>query len=439
MGLWSRLISAVTGKSGVSIDEWWETYGYSNRSATGITVNQTTALQVSTVMACVSLLSEDLAKLPVHVYARQKNGGKEIVDNHPLERLFRTPNGWQTRFEFHEMMMTALVLRGNAYAVILRDGRGRPTSLVPVNPDRIWIYEAQSGDIFYQVSRRGPHDMAVLASMPLMIHSDDILHIRWMAIENSLWGVSRIQLEREAIGLSLAQQELASRLAGNNANLGGVLQTEQKLTKDAAERIRQSWKEKYGGVRNAGETAVLEQGLKWQPLGMTAVDAEFLNSRKFSVEEIARMFRVPLYKLQVEGRSTGSQLVQADQEYLNSVLSSYCNRFTAKYEQCFEIDGHDQFVEFDYAHLLRADIMTRLTAMRIGVVGMIYTPNEARRGEGLPDVDGGDTLYQPTNVAPIGFDPSQNQSGPGSDVTGEPAPGGLGDPASPPPDSAPSN
>ena len=441
MGFLSRLSAAVAAFQGkMSPEEWLEEYGSPSRSSTGLAVNQHTSLRVTTALACTQVLSEDVAKLPVHLY-KLVNGARKIVEDNPLERLLRHPNDWQTRFEFIEMLMCSLVLRGNAYAVIVRDHRGIPLYMVPINPDRVWIFEAPDGQVFYQVARRGMHEIAKLASLPLMIAAEDMLHVRWMAQESSLWGIGRVQQAAEAFGLSLAQQELAARLAGNNANLGGTLQTDKKLSQEAYDRVKTNWQKNYGGLHNAGKTAILEEGLKWQPLGMTSVDAEFLNSRKFSVEEIARIFRVPLYKIGVESaRVTGTSLVQLDQEYLNSTLSSYCERISLKLEQTFGI-GDDMFIGFDYSDFLKADIMTRLTAKRIGVVGMIYTPNEARAGEGLAPVDGGDTLYQPTNVAPIGFDPSaqgvEQQPGPGSDTSGEPAPGGMGDPASVP-DQAPS-
>lgn len=239
MGWWSRLIGRKEkASSAISIDDWFDVFARTNRTAGGLLINQTAAMQSSAVMSCVSILSEDVAKLPVHVYRPRPGGGRDVVGNHPLERLFNKPNGWQTRFEFIEMMMSALLLRGNAYACIVRDWRGVPTSLVPVNPDRVWVYEAPHGEIFYNVARRGPHDIATLDSLPLLVPSEDMLHVRWLAMENSLWGVSRIGLAREAIALSLSQQELASRLAGNSTNLGGVLTTEQKLNQDTVDRLR---------------------------------------------------------------------------------------------------------------------------------------------------------------------------------------------------------
>lgn len=429
MGYWKGLWTAIRGKGAMSIDDWWAEYGPTSVSAGGMAVTQLTALQVSTVQACVSIRAEDVAKLPVHVYRRLPGGGRQVVADHPLEKVLQRPNGYQSRFEFMEQMQVAQLLRGNAYAVILRDGRGRPTALIPVNPDRVWIFEAPGGEVFYQVARRGLHETAVLQSMPLMIPSEDMLHLRWFSLDNSLYGASRIGLAREAIGLALSQQELAGRLSANSTILGGVLTTDQKLTADAAKRLKDAWAQRKQGLRNAGETAVLEQGLKWQPLGMTAKDAELIAARNMQVTEIARLYRMPLHKIGIVERGVGTSIADLDQDYMNSTVSSDLTRWEAKLDETFDLSADGVFVEFDVSGLLRAALQTRYNAYRTGIVGMFLTPNEARRAEGLPDHPEGDTLYQPTNVAPIGFEPTGKESGPGSDTTGAPAAGGRGDPA----------
>jgi len=439
MGLLTSIAGRRASKAAMSIDEWWSEFGSATVSVGGMSVTQATALKVSTVLACVSIRAEDVAKLPVHVYRRLPSGGKEIVRDHPLERLLQRPNDDQSRFEFMEQMQAALMLRGNAYAVVLRDGRGRPIKLIPVNPDRVSIFEAPGGEVFYQVARRGMHEMAILAAQPLMIPSEDILHLRWMALDNLLYGASRIGLSRDVIGLALSQQELAGRLSANSTNLGGVLTTDQKLSKEAAERLAKAWKERKQGLQNAGDTAVLEAGLKWQPMGMSARDAELVASRTLQIQEIARLYRMPMHKLGVVDRGVGSSMEQLDQDYMNSVVSSDLGRWEAKFDHIFGLSEEGFFVEFDVSGFLRASLQTRYNAYRTGIVGMFLTPNEARRAEGLPDHPEGDTLYQPTNVAPIGFEPGGNETGPGSDVTGDAAPGGRGDPAAVADDSAPAD
>lgn len=436
MSLWTAIANVFRAKSG-TVEDWWAEFGPSSASSGGVNVTQASALQITTVLACVSILSEDVAKLPGHVYKMRSDGGRDIQINHPLEILLHRPNNFQSRFEFFEQMQAALLLRGNAYAAIIRDGRGKPVAFIPVNPDRVWLFEGPGGYVFYQVARRGPHDVAMLETLPLMIPAEDMLHVRWMSLDNSLLGASRIGLARESIGLALSQQELAGRMAANSTNIGGVLSTEQKLSEDAAKRLSKAWKERKQGVRNAGETAVLEQGLKWQPIGMTGKDAEFIAGRNFQVPEIARIFRVPMHKLGVMERMAGSSVEQIDQDYVNNTISSYLERWETKLDQTFGLKEQGLFIEFDVSKFLRASLQTRYSAYRTGIVGMFLTPNEARRAEGLADVAGGEKLYQPTNLAELGFEPSGNSAdvGPGSDVTGAPAAGGHGDPSAAPDES----
>jgi HK97 family phage portal protein len=216
-----------------------------------------------------------------------------------------------------------------------------------------------------------------------------------------------------------------------------VLQTEQKLTKEAAERLAASWKARKQGLRNAGEVAVLEAGLKWQALGMTAQEAEMVAARGLQVQEIARLYRMPMHKLGVVDKGVGASLDQLDQDYMNNVVSSDLGRWESKFEHTFNLAEEGVFVEFDVSRFLRASLGIRYASYRTGIVGMFLTPNEARRAEGLPDHPEGDKLYQPTNVAELGFVPAGNETGPGSDVTGAPAAGGRGDPAAVADDSAP--
>lgn len=434
MGLMERLARWIVGRANTTDAGWWREMGYGATSATGFAITQASAMQASAVMACVSIRSGDMAKLPVHVYRSTTGGGRSIAADHPLERLLRRPNAWQTRFEFIEQMEAAYLLRGNAYAVILRDGRGQPTDLIPINPDRVVLFQGVDGTLFYQVARRGLHDMAVLRNVPMMVPEEDILHLRWIT-HDGLLGMSRIRYARDSIGLSLSQQEHAARLAGNGARPGGILTTEQKLGPDAVENLKRTWSE-FQGAQNAGKTAVLEQGFKWQALGMTSVDAEFLESRKFQIAEIARCFEVPLHKLGVQGAGPGSSWEAAEQNYVNGPVTSDAERWEAKLDAVFGLTDAGLFIEFDLNKLLRASIQVRLNALRTGIMGMIYTVNEARRAEGLPDIEGGDVILQPTNVAKLGYEPQGNEpqgGGLGSDATGSAAEGGSGDPAAVPP------
>jgi len=419
----------------------WADWGWSVPTAAGVHVNQASAMQVSAVFACVSILAYDLAKLGASIFLGQRTQGARIkAKSHYLYALFQKPAPWLTWFEFCGMLQTSVLLRGNGYAVILRDGRGRPYMLVPINPDRVALWEAPDGELFYMVTRSGLHEMAVLRNEPLLIHSDDIFHLKALTL-NGLLGLSPISMAREAIGLAIAQEQLASRWAGNSAKPSGILTTEQKLSPEAAKRLAEDWKAYNSGLYNAGKTAILEQGLKWQPLAMTSQDMEFIASRQYQLAEIARIFRVPLHMLGELAKGAGSGIVQQGQEYLNYSLSTWIRMWETRVAFTFDLDPDEMFVEFNVDDLLRADIATRFAANRVALGGTGWTMiNEVRRKEGMEPVEGGDTVFRPVNTAPLMSDVFQgnpdpadptvpddtntNQPAIGSDQTGEGAEGG---------------
>jgi len=430
VSLWSRISSRLGRKNADPADPWLtEVWSNAGLSQAGVSVTASSAMRHTAVMACVSILAEDVAKIPFRVMRRTARGKREVPD-HWLNQLLRRPNRLQTRMEFVEMMQAALVLRGNAYAPIIRNAQGYPAALYPVHPDRVSMMESSDGYLFYVVSRNTQFDRASLADLPMPIPAEDMFHLRWLSTTDIRLGSSRVQLMREAIGLAMSQEIMAGKVAGSGARPAGVLQTDNVLTQDVIDRLKASWQQNYGGLHNAGKTAILEQGLKWQALGMTLVDAEFMDSRRFSLEDILRGFRVPRHKVGLAPEGGAANLAQLDQEYINSVLSGYLERWSQRMELDFGLDEEGVFIEPDYAELGKTDIATRLNTARIGVLGMILTPNEAREQIGMAPVEGGDTLMQPTNMAEIGFaPPDRSAGGPGSDTTGAPAPGGDGDPA----------
>jgi HK97 family phage portal protein len=425
-----RRKNAVVGAE-LGFGDW-----YGGRSASGIHVNALTALYHNPLLACVNIICEDVSKLPIGLFRRLPNGGKKQVYDHPLAVLLEDPNDWQNRMEWVEMLQSHLLLRGNAYSVILRDGRGRPTGLVPIHPDRVTLFEAPGGEYFFYVSRQGLHEMAVLRDTEILVPQEDVFHLRWMSTHHSLLGTSRIGLMQEAIGLGLSLEQHMARLMGQGARPGGVLTTEQKLTKEVIDRIHAAWQETYAGNRNAGKTAILEGGLTFSQTTMDNVSAEFMASREFQLREVLRALRVPPHKLGLPFEGTASTIVQIEQLYVNDCISTWCDRWVLKLQKLGDLNIRDYFVQFDYEHLLAADIKTALDAARAGVGMMIYTPNDARRRLGLADEPGGDVLYRPTGMVPINTPVGAGGSGPGSDLTGKPA-AGDGDPYGAVPGDAP--
>lgn len=429
MGIWSRITSSFKRKG--SIEDWFHEFGYTGHTNSGIVVNQATAMQVTTVMACVRIRSQDVAKLPPKIFRLGADGARTEAREHFLFSLFREPNAWQTWFEFCEMMQVGLLLRGNAYAVVIRDVRGKPTQLIPINPDRVMIYQGPDGYIFYEIMRSGMHDTFVLRDFPIMVNSEDVFHIRGMS-SDSLVGISPIGYAREAIGLAAAQEMHAANVSGNGARPSGVLLTDKKLTDEAVKRLKASWQNLHTGVANSGKTAILEEGLKWQPLTMNSVDMEFIASRKFQVDEICRIFSMSPAKVGVMEGSVARAFEQIQLAHYTDTIHPDLIRWEQKISTYFGLTA-DLVIEFDITELMRADLAARANAARVLGVSGIATPNEGRRSFGLNPHPEGDVLLVPANMIPIEM-AGQNTAavGPGSDQTGAPAAGGDGDPAAVP-------
>jgi HK97 family phage portal protein len=252
-----------------------------------------------------------------------------------------------------------------------------------------------------------------------------MLHIKWMSTQNSLYGTNRIQLAKEPVALSLSMEESAARLAGNGVRPSGVLSAPNVLNKESRERLTEALKQTHGGSHNHGGILLADGGLRWDSMRMSNVDAEFLATRMFQVAEIARYFRGPLHKLGIiEANQSGPSMIQSDQTYINEIVQ--------RIHKTFDLDDTDYFVEFDYESFLKADITSRLNALRVGVLGSLFTINEARDRLGLQSVPDGDDILQPSNMVPLGTPPAQVGSGPGSDNTGAPAQDGDGDPSAAP-------
>lgn len=414
-------------------DAWWD-----SPSQTGVRINQQTALQVAAVMACVSIIAEDVAKLTPQLWRSRSDGGRDLVKNHWMIALLLKPNDWQTWFEFAMMMTASLLLRGNAYAVILRNGRGQPYMLVPINPDRVTLWEAPTGELFFVVTRTGLHELAILRNVPLFVPYEDVWH--WKGLSgNGLLGVSKIALHREAIGLAAAMEQLASRTIGNGAKPSGVLESDKKISPDVAADLKERWQQAQGGFGNSGKVVVLEEGLKWKPLSLTFADLEFIASRHYQNAEIAKIFRIPNYMIGEDSKVSRANISQQSQEYLNNTLMSYVEIIEQRFAFTFEL-GDNVYVALDLSKILKADIASRYAAYRIGQSGWL-TCNEIRLAEGMNPVEGGDEIMRPTNMAPLNSDiflgnpapddqdpdapPRQPEPGaPGSEITGEGGEGG---------------
>ena len=268
----------------------------------GELVNEKSALQISTVYACVRLLAETVASLPLHLYKFTDTGaGKERATEHPLYKiLYRQANPEMTSFSFREAMMMHLLLWGNAYAQIVRDGKNGILGLYPLLPENVEIDRAENGDLFYTYHAYtdevpGEHNKDII------FQRDEILHIPGLGF-NGLVGFSPIAMMKNALGTTLAVEKYGSAFFKNGAQPAGVLEHPGVL-KDP-QKIRDNWMNAYGGAGNAHKVAVLEEGMAYKPISLPPEDSQFLSTREFGVEEICRIFRVPPHMVQDLKRAT---------------------------------------------------------------------------------------------------------------------------------------
>ena len=407
MGIFDRVVRGITSpmqRSSAGVPS----YGMipplgSVQSSSGLLISQATAMSVSAVYRAVYVRAHDIARCKPSVYSEAQDGTRTKIDDHAIARLMIRPNRVQTWFEFARDMWVAYLLRGNAYAAILRDRRGNPTELIWINPDAVMVLEASDGSWFYNVNRIGLFQIAMLRDFPIAIPAEDILHIRGISF-NMLVAASTIGMARDSIGLAMGQNLQASRWVGNGARPSGVLQTDKKLSEDTAKRLKAQWEEFQAGVQNTGRTAVLEEGLKWEQLQLTAVDLQFINQQQMSVQDIARFFGVPTRKLMQPDTSKGSTIIQEDQSYVNETVAPDLEMFEQKIVQTFSLDDEGLGVDMDESPLLRADPATRYNIGRIGILSGMISTNEWRRGERLPPVPGGDQIRAPVNLAALGSD-----------------------------------
>jgi len=250
-------------------------------SVSGKMVNERSSMQTTAVFACVRIIAETIASLPLHTY-RYVGDGKERDYGHTLYRILHDePNAEMTSFTFRETTMAHLLLWGNAFSQIIRNGRGDVMGLYPLLPDKMAVDRDGKGEIYYAYKKEG---------QTYYLGPDEVLHIPGLGFDGVM-GYSPVALAKNAIGLNIAAEEYGGRFFANNATPSGILSTAGTL-KDPS-KVSDAWQAAYGGTRNSNKVAVLEEGLQYQPISMPNADAQFLETRKFQIEEICRIFRAP--------------------------------------------------------------------------------------------------------------------------------------------------
>lgn len=374
-------------------DDFWYR-GFGLRSTSGRVVTPETAMRVAAVFSCVNILAQTIAMLPLAVYRWEADGDKFPAPENPLYGLLHTrPNQWQTAYDFRAMMQGHLCLRGNAYAEILAGKRGAVDQLIPLHPDRVRVYRNVDRTLIYEVSE--------LDGRTRKLVPDEMFHLRGLS-SDGIVGMSPIQEMREAIGLALATEEHGSRLFSNGARPGGVIQMKGKLGPDARQNLREDWQEQQGGLGNAHRVAVLTEGMEFKAVGLSPSDSQFLEARKFQIEEIARIFRVPLFMLGMTEKSTtwGSGIEQLMIGFVTHTLMPWLVAWEQAISRDLIIAPDRFFARFDVNMLLRGDAAARAQWIQQTVGRPIQTVNEARATEGWNRVVDGDRLAEPKPSAP---------------------------------------
>lgn len=372
--------------------------GYSfmfGRSAAGQAVNERSAMQMSAVYACVRILAESIASLPLHFYQYNDAGGKEKAVNHPLYWLLHDePNPEMSSFSFRETLMTHLLLWGNAYAQIIRNGRGDVIALFPLMPDRMTVDRDARGRIYYEYTRSDSDANTLGKKSSVILSPEDVFHIPGLGFDG-LVGYSPIAMAKQAIGMGLACDEYGAAFYQNGAQPGGVLE-HPNVVKDP-KRVRESWNAIYQGSRNAHRIAVLEEGMTYKPITISPEQAQFLETRKFQIDEIARIFRVPPHMIGDLEKSSFSNIEQQSLEFVKYTLAPWISRWEQAIQRSLLLmsERTRYFARFNVEGLLRGDYQSRMNGYAVARQNGWMSANDIRELESLdmiPDEQGGN-LY----------------------------------------------
>ncbi len=393
-GLFGSLASGLRRRELKTTDAgnltWAALFGQQNSRA-GVSVNVDSALKVSTVFACLRVLADGIAQVPLKVYREKADGSKELAKDHPAYRLLsRRPNEWMTSFEFRQVMMFHAALLGNGCAYIGRI-RDVPKELIPLVPDSSTIEQASDYTLTYRLTDRG--------GRTTVLPREDVFHLRGPSWTGAA-GLDALQVAREAVGLAIATEETHAALHANGTQPGGVLSVKGSLDDAARARLKESWAQYQGGLANRFKTAVLDMDSTWTPLGMKGVDAEHLDTRRFQIEEICRDLKV--FPQMVGYADKTATFASAEAFFLAHVIHTL-NPWIENWEQSLARDlfpdEDDIVAKFSMQGLLRGDNAARATFYASGITNGWLTRNEARRLEDLNPIEGLGEPLLPLNMS----------------------------------------
>ncbi len=372
-------------------------------STSGKAVTERSAMQMTAVYSCVRILAEAIAGLPLHLYTYKDDGGKEKAIGHPLYLLLHDePNPEMSSFVLRETLMTHLLLWGNAYAQIIRNGKGEVVALYPLMPNRMTVDRDSSGQLFYTYQMNNT-DAPTMKAGTVILKPSDVLHIPGLGFDG-LVGYSPIAMAKNAIGLAIATEEYGAKFFANGATPGGLL--EYPGTVKDPDRVRESWNKGFSGSQNAGKVAILEEGMKYTPISIAPEQAQFLETRKFQINEIARIFRVPPHMVGDLEKSSFSNIEQQSLEFVKYTLDPWVVRWEQSLSRALFTPEEKKryFFKFNVEGLLRGDYQSRMNGYATARQNGWMSANDIRELENLdriPAKEGGDLYLINGNMLPL--------------------------------------
>ena len=372
-------------------------------TSAGRTVTERSAMQMTAVYSCVRILAEAIAGLPLHVYRYKDGGGKEKAVDHGLYRLLHDePNPEMTSFVFRETLMTHLLLWGNAFAQVVRNGLGEVIGLYPLQPNRMSVgRDLDSKALYYEYQTSWDEPTGEYKTIRLT--PNDVRHVPGLGFDG-LVGYSPIAMAKNAIGLAQATEDYGASFFANGAAPGGVLEHPGTI-KDPS-RVRESWQQTFGGARNGNKVAVLEEGMKYTPISVSPEQAQFLETRKFQVGEIARIFRIPPHMIGDLEKSSFSNIEQQSLEFVKYTLDPWVIRWEQAISRTLLTprEKTELFVKFNVEGLLRGDYQSRMEGYAVARQNGWMSANDIRELENLDRIeaaDGGDLYLVNGNMLPL--------------------------------------
>jgi len=402
MGLISKLVTRTRDKpqNRTSGSSYSFLFG---GSTSGKAVNERSSMQMTAVYACVRILAEAIAGLPLHLYRHGDDSSKHKAKDHPLYTLLHSePNAEMTSFVFRETLMTHLLLWGNAYAQIIRNGKGQVAALYPLMPNRMQVDRDKSGKLYYQYTTSA-EDAPTMQGNSVVLDASEVLHIPGLGFDG-LVGYSPIAMAKNAIGMAIACEEYGAKFFANGAAPSGVL--EHPGTVKDPSRLRDTWQGQFGGSSNSHKVAVLEEGMKYTPISISPEQAQFLQTRKFQINEIARIFRVPPHMVGDLEKSSFSNIEQQSLEFVKYTLDPWVIRWEQALSRALLASDEKQthFFRFNVEGLLRGDYQSRMGGYATARQNGWMSANDIRSLEDMDlitDEDGGNLYLINGNMLPL--------------------------------------